>query len=818
MSSIKTTQIDGDVSVGRNVAIGGKADIAGSVSIGHNLKVDGWLEAPNIKGNDKGIFVSAEKLRAAYPSPTVGNRALVGETSPFAVWQCETAGVWADTGVTESHDIDLTDYARKDEMPQIIDSLTSDDATAALSAAQGKTLASMIDEHAVETDATLTMEGSAADAKAVGERIETLSDKFGEAALYEDNSFTESYGRGGTKTDSINNARYIGKVLDIASDYTVDRIEFDAERFASVVPQGDVTVQYGIVNGETKHLVSKSTFTVPAGQNAVDVGIAVPAHHFIVVRKTNLGVDSGGNTVKLFALSWFSGGENLAQFINGTVGETYSSVGSYILQGLTVEYSYTQRDYLKAQEVRQTARRVDELGVVEETVTPTDWQRGGINATSSDAKFGQVVTNTPTAYVCSGNIDCAGSVSVKAALPTANNATNQTLGLVFYDADGNPISGVRIKVPISGEKYNDITVDTPPDAAYLRTTYFQGGTTVTLVRRTQDAIGKLYDRAEAVRSYAHSLDHFPDNADYADKVGLLKQVAKNKKLLCWFSDLHADAVRLSRILAFCKHYGIGDILFTGDLVEINHTEDIAWWAETGAQDVLIAIGNHDVWGDGEVNVTQRAVYDKFIAPYVARWGVVQPEGAAENALCYYYKDYTANTLRLIVIDDQYKPASQTEWLTNVLADAKTQGLRVIIATHGYPEATSTGTLDTPFDTNRGTPNNWYPIPQIVSAVKTFIDGGGMFVCWLTGHAHYNYARLLDGDARQLCLSVANAGIATSVRGQGYRNTEALSQDQFDILGINDTSLFVARIGCDMEFTRGKAVTMAWNYVEHKLLY
>ena len=44
MSSIKTTQIDGDVSVGRNVAIGGKADIAGSAHIGHNLKVDGWLE------------------------------------------------------------------------------------------------------------------------------------------------------------------------------------------------------------------------------------------------------------------------------------------------------------------------------------------------------------------------------------------------------------------------------------------------------------------------------------------------------------------------------------------------------------------------------------------------------------------------------------------------------------------------------------------------------------------------------------------------------------------------------------------------------
>ncbi len=63
MSSIKTTQIDGDVGIGRNVAIGGKADIAGSVSIGHNLKVGGWLDAPNIKGTNKGVFLTVQSLR-----------------------------------------------------------------------------------------------------------------------------------------------------------------------------------------------------------------------------------------------------------------------------------------------------------------------------------------------------------------------------------------------------------------------------------------------------------------------------------------------------------------------------------------------------------------------------------------------------------------------------------------------------------------------------------------------------------------------------------------------------------------------------------
>lgn len=56
MSSIPTKQIDGDVAVGRNVSAGGNAVVRGCVTIGHNLKVEGWLHAPNIKGACKGYF------------------------------------------------------------------------------------------------------------------------------------------------------------------------------------------------------------------------------------------------------------------------------------------------------------------------------------------------------------------------------------------------------------------------------------------------------------------------------------------------------------------------------------------------------------------------------------------------------------------------------------------------------------------------------------------------------------------------------------------------------------------------------------------
>lgn len=93
MSSNPTKQIDGDVAVGRNVNIGGKANIRGSAKIGHNLKVEGWLDAPNVKGPNKGLFKTAVQLREAYPNPHEGWWALVGDTLPAHVYMAD-GGSW----------------------------------------------------------------------------------------------------------------------------------------------------------------------------------------------------------------------------------------------------------------------------------------------------------------------------------------------------------------------------------------------------------------------------------------------------------------------------------------------------------------------------------------------------------------------------------------------------------------------------------------------------------------------------------------------------------------------------------------------------
>lgn len=96
---VSNKAIGGDVSVGRNVSMGGKATIQGSVIIGHDLRVKGYLEAPNIIGINKGVYNSAESLAVAYPNPKSGWIAGVMGEGAISLWRVEE-GEWVETDDT----------------------------------------------------------------------------------------------------------------------------------------------------------------------------------------------------------------------------------------------------------------------------------------------------------------------------------------------------------------------------------------------------------------------------------------------------------------------------------------------------------------------------------------------------------------------------------------------------------------------------------------------------------------------------------------------------------------------------------------------
>ena len=97
MSSINSKHIDGDVSVGRNAAVGGDVTVQGKSQFKGNVKIEGWLEAKNIKAAAKGLFSTIEKLKAAYPLPHDGWWALVGTSLPADIYVGD-GGEWVPTG------------------------------------------------------------------------------------------------------------------------------------------------------------------------------------------------------------------------------------------------------------------------------------------------------------------------------------------------------------------------------------------------------------------------------------------------------------------------------------------------------------------------------------------------------------------------------------------------------------------------------------------------------------------------------------------------------------------------------------------------
>lgn len=75
----------------------GDVQVGGDLTVRRNLRVEGWLDAPNIKNPAKGLYASAEALVSATPWPRHGEWAMVGSELPAELYVAE-GGKWHATG------------------------------------------------------------------------------------------------------------------------------------------------------------------------------------------------------------------------------------------------------------------------------------------------------------------------------------------------------------------------------------------------------------------------------------------------------------------------------------------------------------------------------------------------------------------------------------------------------------------------------------------------------------------------------------------------------------------------------------------------
>ena len=302
------------------------------------------------------------------------------------------------------------------------------------------------------------------------------------------------------------------------------------------------------------------------------------------------------------------------------------------------------------------------------------------------------------------------------------------------------------------------------------------------------------------------------NANNRDRDGFIADMGYSATTLrlLHFSDLHQDPDNMQRIMNwYDKHSDeIDDVLNTGDTVNTQYSGTITGYGSvSGATNSLYVIGNHDIYDGSTYSHSGVDGYNTYIKDYVANWNVIQPSGAEANGYCYYYKDYTTQGIRLVVLDTivaYYSGSAQQSWFQGVLADAITNNLAVVVACHWINvnrKAVKTHFAPWSDDVTNVSAGSAY----VASDVQTFIDNGGEFVCHLIGHTHKDVIGTLYGYPEQLCIMVGSANglpqdnsLSVTHYGGEVRVLGTRSQDSFNVVGFNVAEHWVgiAKIGVD----------------------
>ena len=233
-----------------------------------------------------------------------------------------------------------------------------------------------------------------------------------------------------------------------------------------------------------------------------------------------------------------------------------------------------------------------------------------------------------------------------------------------------------------------------------------------------------------------------------------------------FSDIHGSSWAMKQIQSFKDSFSLylDDIICTGDLVQDKLSDGLDFWNNNSDGETLICIGNHDSLGtNGWSNpVSQEVLYNTYIKPYEALWSANTIENHS-----YWYKDYNEKKIRLISIDatiyDTTEQTTQMTWFQNALNEAKTNGYSVMGAIHFPPMPQNFQKIDSNFTALlHGTGSDmsqfaWHTNhTDILTTVNNFINDGGDFICWLSGHTHCDLISYDTRFPKQLFITISCA--------------------------------------------------------------
>ena len=305
-----------------------------------------------------------------------------------------------------------------------------------------------------------------------------------------------------------------------------------------------------------------------------------------------------------------------------------------------------------------------------------------------------------------------------------------------------------------------------------------------------------------------------------------KQLVSNSDpkplVLLHFSDIHANRFNWDRICDFINDVDnyLAYAIHTGDYVGDNQTSYIDLYSRKKPKRVKIlnVVGNHDMYENANHDIASQATTYGLLFSDITGWDVTWGAG---NNIMYYYKDFTASKIRLIVIDQYYWDATESTWLSTVLEDAKTNGYAVVTAMH-----TQSGNVlfADQIDCTFSAYESWDDlIPTFLTPasdiIKSFIDGGGNYICNLCGHWHHD---VIGYDANGLlnitipCATYDNSG--------GWQNGERVgiekSIDCFNVIGLDTLThtIRIARIGNNADYFGRRKNEICLDYTNGNVIF
>lgn len=363
------------------------------------------------------------------------------------------------------------------------------------------------------------------------------------------------------------------------------------------------------------------------------------------------------------------------------------------------------------------------------------------------------------------------------------------------------------------------------------------GTDQTAVLKVEDADNALVVRtisgggAEPVTEWSDEDERLVQQVRYSSVYSGSSSTVADTLTLLHFSDIHGDADRTERVLTFAADHedAVDDIIFTGDLLEARWNDDEEWWYEVGADNVLVTLGNHDYlhnggdWNDIDDYATMSEAYARYFDGF-SGWGAV----SGGTSKTYWYKDYTDKGVRLFGLDlvrsgvlerdGSSYDADQYDWFVLNLANAKRAGLAVIVAEHfpvnnRVPVSGVGAWYDHDYNYNNRT--QWLIADRWHNAIDDFVEAGGEFVCWLSGHTHADLVCVNSNYPSQLVLEIDTA---TPNKSRPYSDTaraiDTPTQDCFDLIGVDTRSktLRVVRIGASENQYMQRKKALCLNYL------